>query len=69
MEKELGEKTKEEILSQIRLKTEEQKKLETHYKTVTEAKEVLEKKMTELNSVITSLNRNQLKRNPISISN
>lgn len=55
MEKELGERTKEEILSQIRLKTEEQKKLETHYKTVTEAKEVLEKKMTELNSVITSL--------------
>ena len=55
MEKELGERTKEEILSQIQLKTEEQKKLETHYKTVTEAKEVLEKKMTELNSVITSL--------------
>ena len=55
MEKELGERTKEEILSQIRLKTDEQKKLETHYKTVTEAKEVLEKKMTELNSVITSL--------------
>ena len=66
MEKELGEKTKEEILSQIRLKTEEQKKLETHYKTVTEAKEVLEKKMTELNSVITSLTE-QLKES-ISIS-
>ena len=66
MEKELGERTKEEILSQIRLKTEEQKKLETHYKTVTEAKEVLEKKMTELNSVITSLTE-QLKES-ISIS-
>ena len=66
MEKELGERTKEEILSQIQLKTEEQKKLETHYKTVTEAKEVLEKKMTELNSVITSLTE-QLKES-ISIS-
>ena len=55
MEKELGERTKEEILSQIQIKTEEQKKLEIHYKTVTEVKEALEKKMTELNSVITSL--------------
>ena len=55
MEKELGERTKEEILSQIQLETEEQKKLETHYKTVTEAREALEKRMTELNSVITSL--------------
>ena len=45
--KELGERTKEEILSQIQLKTEEQKKLEIHYKTVTEAREVLEKRMTE----------------------
>ena len=43
--KELGERTKEEILSQIQLKTEEQKKLEIHYKTVTEAREVLEKRM------------------------
>ena len=55
MEKELGERTKEEILSQIQLQTRERKKLETHYKTVTEAKEALEKRMTELNSVITSL--------------
>ena len=55
MEKELGERTKEEILSQIQLQTRERKKLETHYKTVTEVKEALEKKMTELNSVITSL--------------
>ena len=55
MEKELGERTKEEILSQIQLKTEEQKKLEIHYKTVTEAREVLEKRMTELDSVIASL--------------
>ena len=55
MEKELGERTKEEILSQIQLETEERKKLETHYKTVTEAREALEKRMTELNSVITSL--------------
>ena len=54
MEKELGERTKEEILSQIQLKTEEQKKLEIHYKTVTEAREVLEKRMTELDSVINS---------------
>ena len=66
MEKELGEKTKEEILSQIRLKTEEQKKLEIHYKTVTEAREVLEKRMTELDSVIASLTE-QLKES-ISIS-
>ncbi len=55
MEKELGERTKEEILSQIQLQTQERKKLETHYKTVTEVKEALEKRMTELNSVITSL--------------
>ena len=55
MEKELGERTKEEILSQIQLQTRERKKLETHYKTVTEVKEALEKRMTELNSVITSL--------------
>lgn len=55
MEKELGERTKEEILSQIQLQTRERKKLETHYKTITEVKEALEKKMTELNSVITSL--------------
>ena len=55
MEKELGERTKEEILSQIQLQTRERKKLETQYKTVTEVKEALEKKMTELNSVITSL--------------
>ena len=55
MEKELGERTKEEILSQIQLKTEKQKKLEIHYKTVTEAREVLEKRMTELDSVIASL--------------
>ena len=66
MEKELGEKTKEEILSQIQLKTEEQKKLEIHYKTVTEAREVLEKRMTELDSVIASLTE-QLKES-ISIS-
>ena len=66
MEKELGERTKEEILSQIQLKTEEQKKLEIHYKTVTEAREVLEKKMTELDSVIASLTE-QLKES-ISIS-
>ena len=55
MEKELGEKTKEEIQSQIQLQTLERQTLETHYKTVTEAKETLEKRMTELNSVITSL--------------
>ena len=55
MEKELGEKTKEEIQSQIQLQTQERQTLETHYKTVTEAKETLEKRMTELNSVITSL--------------
>ena len=66
MEKELGERTKEEILSQIQLKTKEQKKLETHYKTVTETREALEKRMTELNSVITSLTE-QLKES-ISIS-
>ena len=66
MEKELGERTKEEILSQIQLKTEEQKKLEIHYKTVTEAREVLEKRMTELDSVIASLTE-QLKES-ISIS-
>ena len=64
--KELGERTKEEILSQIQLKTEEQKKLEIHYKTVTEAREVLEKRMTELDSVIASLTE-QLKES-ISIS-
>ena len=40
MEKELGERTKEEILSQIQIKTEEQKKLQIHYKTLTEAREV-----------------------------
>lgn len=55
MEKELGEKTKEEIQSQIQRQTQERQTLETHYKTVTEAKETLEKRMTELNSVITSL--------------
>ena len=66
MEKELGERTKEEILSQIQLKTEEQKKLEIHYKTVIEAREVLEKRMTELDSVIASLTE-QLKES-ISIS-
>ena len=66
MEKELGERTKEEILSQIQIKTEEQKKLEIHYKTVTEAREVLEKRMTELDSVIASLTE-QLKES-ISIS-
>ena len=66
MEKELGERTKEEILSHIQLKTEEQKKLEIHYKTVTEAREVLEKRMTELDSVIASLTE-QLKES-ISIS-
>ena len=66
MEKELGERTKEEILSQTQLKTEEQKKLEIHYKTVTEAREVLEKRMTELDSVIASLTE-QLKES-ISIS-
>ena len=66
MEKELGERTKEEILSQIQLKTEERKKLEIHYKTVTEAREVLEKRMTELDSVIASLTE-QLKES-ISIS-
>ena len=66
MEKELGERTKEEILSQIQLKTEKQKKLEIHYKTVTEAREVLEKRMTELDSVIASLTE-QLKES-ISIS-
>ena len=66
MEKELGERTKEENLSQIQLKTEEQKKLEIHYKTVTEAREVLEKRMTELDSVIASLTE-QLKES-ISIS-
>lgn len=49
---ELRRCTKEEILSQIQLKTEERKKLEIHYKTVTEAREVLEKRMTELDSVI-----------------
>ena len=49
MEKELGERTKEEILSQIQLKTEEQKRsLKYIIKTVTEAREVLEKRMTEL---------------------
>ena len=41
------------LRSGLRLRN--KKRLETHYKTVTEAKEVLEKKMTELNSVITSL--------------
>ena len=66
MEKELGERTKEEILSQIQIKTEKQKKLEIHYKTVTEAREVLEKRMTELDSVIASLTE-QLKES-ISIS-
>ena len=40
---------KEEILSQIQLKTEEQRSLKYIYKTVTEA-EVLEKRMTELDS-------------------
>ena len=55
MKEELGERTKEEILSQIQLQTQERQTLETHYKTVTEAKEALEKRMTELNSVITSL--------------
>lgn len=55
MEKELGERTKEEILSQIQLETQECQTLETHYKTVTEAKETLEKRMTKLDSVITSL--------------
>ena len=44
----------------------EQKKLEIHYKTVTEAREVLEKRMTELDSVIASLTE-QLKES-ISIS-
>ena len=66
MEKELGERTKEKIMSQIQLKSEEQKKLEIHYKTVTEAREVLEKRMTELDSVIASLTE-QLKES-ISIS-
>ena len=55
MKKELGERTKEEILSQIQLQTQECQTLEVHYKTVTEAKEALERRMTELNSVITSL--------------
>ena len=55
MEKELGERTKEEILFQIQLQTQERQTLEKHYKNVTEAKEALEKRMTELDSIITSL--------------
>ena len=55
MKKELGERTKEEILSGIQLQTQEWKELEIHYKTVTEKKEALEKRMTELDSVIASL--------------
>ena len=55
MKKELGERAKEEILSQIQLQTQERQTLEAHYKIVTETKEALEKRMTELNSVITSL--------------
>ena len=55
MKKELGERAKEEILSQIQLQTQECQTLEAHYKIVTETKEALEKRMTELNSVITSL--------------
>lgn len=55
MKKELGERTKEEILSGIQLQTQEWKELEIHYKTVTEKKDVLEKRMTELDSVIASL--------------
>ena len=55
MEKELGERTKEEILSQIQRQTQKRQELELHYKTITEKKDALEKRMTELNSVITSL--------------
>ena len=55
MEKELGERTKEEIMSQIQSQTQKRQELELHYKTITEKKDVLEKRMTELNSVITSL--------------
>ncbi len=55
MGKELGERTREEISSQIKLQTEKRRKIETHYKAVTEAKETLEKRMTELNSVIAAL--------------
>ena len=55
MEKELGERTKEEILSQIQSQTQKRQELELHYKTITEKKDALEKRMTELNSVITSL--------------
>ena len=51
MEKELGREDKgRNPVSRSSLRTEEQKKLEIHYKTVTEAREVLEKRMTELDS-------------------
>ncbi len=53
--KELGERTKEEILCRIQFQTEECQNLKVHYKTVIENKDALEKRMTELDSVITSL--------------
>lgn len=55
LKKELGERTKEEILSGIQIQTREWEELEVHYETVMEKKDVLEKRMTELDSVIASL--------------
>lgn len=55
LKKELGERTKEEILSGIQIQTREREERESHYKTVMEKKDVLEKRMTELDSVIASL--------------
>ncbi len=55
LKKELGERTKEEILSGIQIQTREREEREAHYKTVMEKKDVLEKRMTELDSVIASL--------------
>ena len=55
LKKELGERTKEEILSGIQIQTREREELEVHYETVMEKKDVLEKRMTELDSVIASL--------------
>lgn len=51
LKKELGERTKEEILSGIQIQTREREEREAHYKTVMEKKDVLEKRMTELDSV------------------
>lgn len=60
MEKEVGERTKEEILLQIQEKTEKKRNMEIHYRSVTEGRDKLEKRMTELDSAIASLSE-QLK--------